>query len=92
MPRYRKKPIEVEARNWDGTTEGALLIIEWVTSHGGAIASAFRPEFQGRHTLAVKTLEGRMHAAPGWWIIRGVVGEFYPCDPEVFAATYEVVE
>mgnify|MGYP003595322655 CR=1 FL=1 len=30
--------------------------------------------------------------APYWhWIIRGVQGEFYPCDPDIFAATYEEV-
>ena len=39
--------------------------------------------------LMVRTLEGDMRARPGYWIIRGVQGEFYPCDPDIFAATYE---
>ena len=35
-------------------------------------------------------MEGRsLDARPGWWFIRGVEGEFYPCKPSVFAATYE---
>ena len=37
----------------------------------------------------VGTLEGVMQAKPGDWIIRGVQGEFYPCKPDIFAATYE---
>jgi hypothetical protein len=37
----------------------------------------------------IETLEGRMHASPGDWIITGVKGERYPCKPDIFAATYE---
>jgi hypothetical protein len=32
-----------------------------------------------------------MCASPGDWIIRGIKGEFYPCKPDIFAATYEAV-
>lgn len=42
--------------------------------------------------LIIATLEGMMIAKPGWWIIRGVRGEFYPCEPEIFEETYEKVE
>lgn len=42
--------------------------------------------------LLIATLEGVMQAKPGDWIIRGVQGEFYPCKPDIFEATYEVVE
>ena len=41
--------------------------------------------------IAIRTLEGEMRAIPGDWIIRGVQGEFYPCKPDIFAATYEPV-
>ena len=37
----------------------------------------------------IETLEGQMKAVAGDWIIRGVEGEFYPCKPAIFAATYE---
>jgi hypothetical protein len=40
-------------------------------------------------SLALDTLEGTMTASPGDWIIRGVQGEFYPCKPDIFDATYE---
>lgn len=48
-----------------------------------------RPAFDWE---TVYTLEGAMKAKPGDMIIRGVAGELYPCDPEIFARTYEQVE
>ena len=33
-----------------------------------------------------------MSASVGHWIIKGVQGEFYPCKPDIFKATYEEVE
>ena len=42
--------------------------------------------------ILINTLEGQMKAAPGDWIIKGVKGEFYPCKPDIFAATYDAVE
>ncbi len=39
----------------------------------------------------IHTLEGEMRADPLDWIIKGVKGEFYPCKPDIFAATYEAV-
>lgn len=42
--------------------------------------------------ILIDTLEGQMRADPGDWIIRGVKGEFYPCKPDIFAATYELAE
>ncbi|MGH1806263.1 hypothetical protein [Enterococcus gallinarum] len=40
----------------------------------------------------IKTLEGTMEISDGDYIIKGVHGEFYPCKPEIFHETYEVVE
>jgi hypothetical protein len=42
--------------------------------------------------LMIRTLEGDMRTAPGDYVIRGVEGEFYPCKPGIFAATYETAE
>jgi hypothetical protein len=42
--------------------------------------------------VAIKTLEGTMDADVGDWIIKGVQGEFYPCKPNIFEATYDPVE
>ena len=43
-------------------------------------------------SIEIEQLEGRLTAKPGDWIIRGVKGEFYPCKPDIFAATYETVQ
>lgn len=90
MGRYRKKPVEIEARQITGP-EVIPDIAEWC---GGDPFTLTRPEYGvvGPHGIAIDTLEGTMHAEWGDWIIRGVQGEFYPCKPEIFEATYEAVE
>jgi len=45
----------------------------------------------GNGTIQIVTLEGAMIAYPGDWIIRGIKGELYPCKPDIFEATYELV-
>ena len=102
--RYRKKPVEVEAVRWDGTPEGSTPILDWILSTGDRGAHWDYPHDEIRHVmddgteqgcpaspggLFIRTLEGEMRADAGDWIIRGVAGEFYPCKPEIFAATYE---
>ncbi|MFD9465319.1 hypothetical protein [Streptomyces sp. NPDC060027] len=90
MTRYRKKPVEIEARQFDGTVGSANRILGWIGSTGGDAkrVHATRPELG----LVIHTLKGGMRAEPGDWIIRGIQGEFYPCKPDIFAATYEAVE
>lgn len=56
----------------------------------GAVISRPRRNPVPTH-IAIDTLEGTMRTAPGDWVIRGVQGEFYPCKPDIFAATYDVV-
>lgn len=41
--------------------------------------------------ITIETLEGKMTASPGDWIITGVNGEQYPCKPDIFEKTYEPV-
>lgn len=84
MPKYRKKPVVIEARQFDGSLESAQPILEW-------IGDARPAEYEDGHML-IKTLEGEHRADPGDWIIRGVQGEFYPCKPDIFTATYDPAE
>lgn len=79
--RYRKKPVVIEAMQ-TGVDDARLR--DW--SHGTVI---FYPEGDDGPYAVVRTLEGLMYVAPGDWIIRGVQGEFYSCNPDIFAATYE---
>ena len=91
MPMFRKKPVVIEARQflWDDIPLGDLplsakALCEWC---GGELAfDAFGP------CILIDTPEGQMRANPADWIIKGVKGEFYPCKPEIFAVTYDVVE
>lgn len=95
--KFRKKPVEIQAVQWDGTAEGAKPIIEWIMSQGGTAAydripvSASRFNNRYDERIHINTLEGPITASPNDWIIRGVQGEFYPCKPDIFAATYEAV-
>lgn len=79
MPMFRKKPVVIEARQYDGTN--LFELGKWMG------LGVFQETFDGN--MPIETLEGTMEAAPGDWIIRGVKGEFYPCKPDIFAATYE---
>jgi len=80
--KFRKKPIVVEAIQYEDTKQGHKVILAFCPTgrfkHG-----------VGRDFFEITTLEGRSTASPGGWIIKGVKGEFYPCEPEIFAMTYE---
>ncbi len=90
MARYRKKPVEIEAAQFDGTKESANQILAWIGSNEENARRAHNAKPEAG--LVIVTLEGDMRAKPGDWIIRGVQGEFYPCKPDIFDATYEAVE
>lgn len=83
---YRKKPVVIEAEQWDGTYESQGRIVTW---SGGAISGW--NDAEGNY-LSIPTLEGTMRANPTDWVIKGVQGEFYPCRSDIFEATYEAVE
>jgi hypothetical protein len=88
--KYRKKAIVIDAVEWDGTLLQATRTIEWVLAGGGTARLVEWTD--DTWALHIDTLEGVMSARPGDWIIRGVAGEFYPCKPAIFAATYEPVD
>lgn len=84
MPQFRKKPVVIEAMQFRKQDTGNA-IQEW--ANGSVTFGGDETGF----TMAIKTLEGVMTANDGDWIIKGVKGEFYPCKPDIFAATYEAV-
>jgi len=81
--RYRKKPVVVEAMQFTGYN--AREVQDWI----GDSASLFSDSKGAWDTVVIHTLEGDMTASREDWIIQGVHGEFYPCKPGIFAATYE---
>lgn len=107
MPQFTKKPVEIEARQFPvyATPTEAMAIYQWIEQNtlGSfepmAVINGKKPwpesgvsidPRDGRMIIA--TLEGGHWVNLGDWIIRGVQGEFYPCKPEIFDATYDAVE
>ena len=82
--RFRKKPVVIEAMLFDGTRESSDSVLAWLGDSGWTATRDDRG-------ISFLTWEGTMLASPDDWIIRGVQGEFYPCKPDIFAATYEAV-
>ena len=85
MKQFRKKPVVIEAVRWDGNADVANSFI------GESYGVDWEYESQSSAKIVIPTLEGRMVGDVGDWIIKGVKGEFYPCKPDIFAATYEEV-
>lgn len=103
MARYRKKPVEIEARQVPAFStevrefvDECIHLAEWcggtsymMTEEGEKAHS--KAIVDGPHIL-IKTLEGDHAARSGDWIVKGVSGEFYPCKPDIFEQTYEPVD
>ena len=81
--KFRKKPVTIEAMQLTDA-KSVLDIEEWINS--GDVGFSTNPP-----TLWIDTLEGRMEASVGDWIIKGVEGEFYPCKNNIFIKTYQEV-
>ena len=81
MKRYVKKPIVVEAVQYNGNNVQEILNFCGETVVVGMLSE-----------ITIKTLEGPLHVSDGDFIIKGVEGEFYPCKPDIFEKTYDVVE
>ena len=101
--KFKKKPVVIDAVRWTGTekcmNETALPFLADGKENFEHLPRApddphvkqgigYTPS---SGELYIPTLEGIMTAKPGDWIIRGVKGEFYPCKPDIFEATYEAV-
>lgn len=88
MTKYRKKPVIIEARLWEHKKpQDAAPLLRWIREEGHQ--ADFDP-FTG--DILIDTLEGVMRARSGDYILQGVQGEFYPCKPDIFEKTYELVE
>ncbi|AKJ72317.1 hypothetical protein BH787_gp31 [Gordonia phage GMA4] len=127
--KYRKKPVVIEAMQWDGTYDRADDLWEWTrhvvsrNNNGSphAVATDFMVlgeddayevfgcwdddmelisgnEVEQRQAAGYSAvIRDRLHSTwinlrTGDWIIKGIEGEFYPCEASVFAATYEAVD
>ena len=76
--RYRKKPVVIDAIQWTGNNLSEIQVF-------------YKPDgILVGDEIYINTLEGTMKASIGDFIIKGIKGEFYPCKPDIFEATYEL--
>ena len=82
--KYRKKPVVIDAVQWDATkaTWNEIMAMGDVS---------WKPGVMGSETFIITTLEGDYTVSNGDFVIKGVAGEFYPCKPDIFERTYEAV-
>lgn len=92
MPKFRKRPVVIEAIQYHPGKNCEEVAAFLGYDYPVDCDSDLDPEDHSDQPWLIATLEGTMEASPGDWIIRGVQGEFYPCKPDIFEATYEKVE
>ncbi|MBL4940958.1 MAG: hypothetical protein JKY81_04770 [Colwellia sp.] len=95
MPKFRKKPVVIEAMVWDGNDHRGMY--EFLGGDDKDFMSPSGENFYIDHSkvaggLMLKTLEGEHKASIGDYVIKGISGEYYPCKPDIFSKTYDNVE
>ena len=89
--KYRKKPVVIEA--WEFTKKALERTDSWLRDFQKREYLHLVSQYGGEVLyIEIDTPEGRMRADLGDFIIQGVNGEFYPCKPDIFEKTYEVIE
>lgn len=94
MAKWKKKPVVIEAMEWDGKNHRGMF--DFLDGTFRSAMATNGTNFYIDHSrvvggLIIKTLEGEHIATVGDYIIKGVKGEFYPCKPDIFLASYEPV-
>lgn len=84
--KYRKKPVVIEAFQYNGSL--IFWAPDWVKEAHKKGVLFYRYDDE----VFIKTLEGNHHVSIGDFIIKGIQGELYPCKPDIFEQTYELVE
>lgn len=95
MRQYRKKPVVIWATQWTGQNHREMH--DFLLGNPDEYLKTKGEHFEIDHSkveggLIIKTLEGEHIASIGDYIIKGVKGEYYPCKPDIFEATYDKVE
>lgn len=90
--RFRKKPVEIEAIQYRPDIPNCEAVAHFLGWSNDEWWYSCDEDDHENAKWTIPTLEGDMEASPGDWIIRGVQGEFYPCKPDIFAATYDPVD
>ena len=96
MTKYRKKPVVIEAFQYDGdlkNKDGFYYVPQWaVDAFESDVMYYDSLENEPPNELFIKTLEGIHQVSVGDYVIQGIQGELYPCKPDIFEKTYEKVK
>jgi len=98
MGNYRKKPVIIEAIQLLATRKSIIDVMSFMNQKPNLSNPISDDKFDDycrfvkNEGLKISTLEGKMTASDGDWIIKGVSGEFYPCKPDIFEKAYEKVD
>lgn len=95
--KFRKKPVVIEAFQYDGDligSNGVPYVPDWAIRAFDEGTMYYDSENLDlpQCELYINTLEGVHHVSVGDYVIQGVNGELYPCKPDIFEKTYELVE
>lgn len=82
MPKFRKRPIVVEAEQWFPKKEIKEVYKEFIFHNG----------MNFKEKYFINTKQGPVQVNSGDWIIKGLDDEKYPCNPKIFEQVYEPVE
>jgi len=90
--KYRKKPVVIEAVKWNGINLQEIIDFVGKYLQYTICDTAYQVGKGKPHVdMAIHTLEGDHICSEGDYIIKGIHGEFYPCKPDIFEETYELV-
>lgn len=96
IKKFRKKPVVIEALQWTGHNATEIMLFVGQRLKYTSVPHQIEREKDDipndAYQIEIPTDEGVMTASKLDWIIKGIKGEFYPCKPDIFAATYELVE
>ena len=93
MDKFRKKPVVIEAIQFNTNNEPDNGLMDYICSLiNMGKSEGERHAWHNATEIFIETLEGTMKANANDWIIKGIEGEFYPCKPDIFEKTYEKVK
>lgn len=95
IKKYIKKPVQIEAIQL--TKDNIIEVFDFLDganykeTKSSEELEDFSQMILKQGYIEIETLEGMMKVSFGDYIIKGIKGEFYPCKPDIFQATYEEV-
>ena len=95
MAKFIKKPLQIEAFQLTyEVAKGIHPIPIWAKEahEEKTLQIHYTDKIHNSQYAFIETLEGTMEASANDWIIKGIKGEIYPCKPEIFEKTYDLIE